>query len=219
MAPRRLLTTVDQFPFAIFLVPRLRNPPLYNPIDEPLVRKFYANLETIHDQVTTRAFVRGIAFDLMPALITETLGIPQEDQLGFSYVSSTTPKEEVLATALRRDRLEVFKVIGARLSQGLLSDDYCFLNLVVSYDLSLVSHTNTLTRSHSTLLYAIGTGVPIDRAYVIFLAIDGVASSQCTIVLPFSSVITRICVGQGVPIYTSDMVKELSGPLTKHTLT
>ncbi|KAA8532381.1 hypothetical protein F0562_032364 [Nyssa sinensis] len=124
MAPRWHLITDDQFPFSISLVPRLRNPLLYRPttartrrpiiqgcefwparpIDEPLVHEFYANLETIHDQVTIRAFVRGIDFDLMLALITETLGIPREDQPGFPYALGTAPREAVLARALHRDR-------------------------------------------------------------------------------------------------------------------
>ncbi|KAA8541389.1 hypothetical protein F0562_025341 [Nyssa sinensis] len=60
-------------------------------------------------------------------------------------------------------------------------------------------------RRHSNLLYVIAIGVLIDGAYVIFSTIDSAASSRFTVVLPFSSVITRICVGQGVPIYTSDM--------------
>ncbi|KAA8539070.1 hypothetical protein F0562_025762 [Nyssa sinensis] len=97
------------------------------PIDEPLVREFYANLETVHDQVTTRAFVRGINFDLTRTLIAKTLGIPREDQPSFPYAPA--------------------------LSLGM------------------------------------------------------------------SCVITTICVSQYVPIYTSDMVRELSGPYTRCTLT
>ncbi|KAA8538877.1 hypothetical protein F0562_025569 [Nyssa sinensis] len=141
----------------------------------------------------------------MPTLIVKTLGIPQVDQPRFPYAPGTAPKREILARVLCRDRSKVFRVIGVFLSQGLLSNDYQFLNPMASYDLSLVSHTNTLTESHFTLLYAIATGVPIDGAYVIFSTIDGVTSGQCTTVLFFGNVITRICVGQGVPIYTSDM--------------
>ncbi|KAA8517302.1 hypothetical protein F0562_017595 [Nyssa sinensis] len=65
-----------------------------------------------------------------------------------------------------------------------------------SYDLSLVSHTNTLNRSHSTLLFAIATGVPIDDTYIIFTAIYGATSGRRIVVLPFGSLITRIYVGQ-----------------------
>ncbi|KAA8521374.1 hypothetical protein F0562_012064 [Nyssa sinensis] len=181
----------DQFPFSISLVPRSRNPLLYKstttrthrlvildheffpkcPIDEQLVREFYVNLETICNQVTARAFVHGITFDLTYTLIIETLGIPQEDQLGFPYSLGTTPREEILARELHHDRLEVFRVI--------------------------VSHTNTLTQSHSILLYVIVTRVLIDEAYVIFSAIVGAASGRHTVILSFGSVI-RICVGQGV---------------------
>ncbi|KAA8542811.1 hypothetical protein F0562_023963 [Nyssa sinensis] len=67
-----------------------------NPIDEPLVHKFCANLEAISDQVTTKAFVRGIAFDLTLALIVETLSIPREDEPSFPYAWGTTPKNELL---------------------------------------------------------------------------------------------------------------------------
>ncbi|KAA8538385.1 hypothetical protein F0562_028069 [Nyssa sinensis] len=189
-----------------------------SPIYEPLVREFYANLETVRNQVTARAFVYKISFYLTPTLIAKTLAILREDQIGFPYASGDAPREEVLAKTLRCDWSDIFRVIDAHLSQCLLSDDYCFLNLVVSYDLSLVSRTNTLTQSHSTLLYAIATGVPIDGAYVIFSTIDDVVSGQHTVVLPFGNVITRICVGQGVLIYTFDMVRELSGPFTKLTL-
>ncbi|KAA8524130.1 hypothetical protein F0562_010439 [Nyssa sinensis] len=96
----------------------------------------------------------------------KTLGFPRVDQLGFPYGPSIALRDEVLASTLRRDRSEIFRVI--------------------------VSHTNTLTRSHSTLLYAIATGVPIDDTYVISSAIDGAASGRRTIVLPFGRVITRI---------------------------
>ncbi|KAA8521330.1 hypothetical protein F0562_012003 [Nyssa sinensis] len=83
------------------------------PIDEPLVREFYTNLEIVHNQITVKAFVCGIAFDLMLTLIVETLGIPWEDQPSFPYPPSVAPREEVLARALHHDRSEVFKVIGA----------------------------------------------------------------------------------------------------------
>ncbi|KAA8534642.1 hypothetical protein F0562_032099 [Nyssa sinensis] len=131
------------------------------PIDKPLVHEFHANLEIVCDQVTAKAFVHGISFDLTHAHIVETLGITREDWPGFLYALTTAPKEEVLARALRYDKSEVFQVI----------------------------------------------------------AIDSVASSRHTVVLPFGSVITMICVGQDVPIYTSDMVRELSGPFTRRTLT
>ncbi|KAA8547028.1 hypothetical protein F0562_003457 [Nyssa sinensis] len=241
MAPSRRLATKDQFPFAISLVPRPRNPLLYrsaiaytrlpiiqgrefwpeqnaSPIDKPLVRKFHAELGDCSRSGHSSGPVCGIFFYLTPALIVKTLGIPMEDQPSFPYAQGAAPREEVLARALRRDKSNIFRVIGARLSQGLLSDDYRFLNLVVSYDLSLVSHTNILTRSHSTLLYAIATGVPINGAYVIFSTIDGAASRRRTAILPFGSIIPRICEGQGVPIYTSDMVRELFGPFTRRTL-
>ncbi|KAA8515028.1 hypothetical protein F0562_018185 [Nyssa sinensis] len=124
MAPRQCLATEDQFPFAISLVSHPRNPPLSRsttartrhpviqgcefwpecPIDEPLVRDFYANLETLRDQVTTKPFIRGIAFDITSAFIIETLAIFWEDQPSFPYPPSTAPREEVLARALCRDR-------------------------------------------------------------------------------------------------------------------
>ncbi|KAA8519174.1 hypothetical protein F0562_013430 [Nyssa sinensis] len=194
MAPCRHLATADQFLFSISLVPCPRNPPLYSLIDETLVREFYMDLETVRDQVTARAFVRGISFDLMPILIVETLGISREDQLGFPYAVGVSPREEDIFKALYHDRSDVFCVIGARLSQGLFFDNYRFLNLAVSYDLSLVSHTNTLTRSYYTLLYAVATKVPINGAYVIFSAIDGAASGRHTTVLPFGTVIVKIYV-------------------------
>ncbi|KAA8538836.1 hypothetical protein F0562_025528 [Nyssa sinensis] len=197
MAPCRHLVTEDQFPFAISLVPQPRNPPLY--------RSATAR--------TRRPFIQGREF------------LPERDSWhssrGSAWFSlcSKHCREKVLARALHCDRSKAFQVIGAHLSQGLLSEDYRFLNLVVSYDLSPMSHTNNLTRSHSTLLYATATGVPIGGAYVNFSAIDSAASGRHTVVLPFGSVITRICVGQGVPIYTSDMVRELSGPFIRRTLT
>ncbi|KAA8532585.1 hypothetical protein F0562_032599 [Nyssa sinensis] len=121
-------------------------------------------------------------------LIVETHGIPCTDQPGFSYAVGTAPREEVLTRTLCCDRSVVFQVIGVRFSHGLLSQDYHFLNLVVSYDLSPMSHTNTLTRSYSILLYAIATRVLIDEAYVIFTAIDSAVFRWRTIVLPFVDV-------------------------------
>ncbi|KAA8546852.1 hypothetical protein F0562_003281 [Nyssa sinensis] len=162
-----------------------------SPIDEPLVREFYVKLEIVKDQ----------------------------HQSGFPYVVGATPRDTNLARALRHDRLDVFHIIGACLNQGLLSDDYRFLNLVVSYDLSPISYTNTLTQSHSTFLYVIATKDRIDDTYIIFTTIDGATSGHHTDVLLFDNAITRICVSQGVSIYTSDMVRELSGPFTKRTLT
>ncbi|KAA8517332.1 hypothetical protein F0562_017619 [Nyssa sinensis] len=76
-----------------------------SPLDEPLVREFYMNLDTVRDQVTACAFVHGISFDLTLALLVETLGIPHEDQPGFPYALGTTPREEVLARALCCDRV------------------------------------------------------------------------------------------------------------------
>ncbi|KAA8525556.1 hypothetical protein F0562_007411 [Nyssa sinensis] len=70
--------------------------------------------------------------------------------------------------------------------------------------LSPVSHKNTPTHSHATLIFVIGTSVPIDVAYVIFIAIVSVASSRRTTVLLLGSLITRIYVGQGVTIDAAD---------------
>ncbi|KAA8534569.1 hypothetical protein F0562_032086 [Nyssa sinensis] len=184
MAPHRRLAREDQFPLSISLVPQSRNPPLYRSDTArtrcPVIqgRKFwpkryasprdYANLKTVRDHVTAWGFVRGISFDLTPILIAKNLGIPREDQPSFPYALDVAPKEEVLARALYHDQSKIFRVIDAHLSQGFLYDDYHFLNLVVLYNLSLVSHTNTLTRSHSTLLYDIATKVPIDGTCHIF---------------------------------------------------
>ncbi|KAA8549744.1 hypothetical protein F0562_001238 [Nyssa sinensis] len=54
-----------------------------------------------------------------------------------------------------------------------------------------MSYTNTLTQSHSILLYAIAIEVLIDEASAIFTAIDSAASGRRTTILPFGSVITR----------------------------
>ncbi|KAA8538705.1 hypothetical protein F0562_028314 [Nyssa sinensis] len=205
MAPRRHFTTADQFSHVISFIPHPRNPPLYrstttrthhlviqghkfwpkryarldqidrtlaffqfftrgwlpllsiiSPIDEPLVHEFYTNLETIRDQVTVRDYMRGISFDLMPTLIAKILGIPRRHQPGFPYAASLAPREADLIRALRRDRSNVFRIIGACLTQGLF--------------------------------------------------------------LMTTDSLIWICVGQGVSIYTSDMVRELFGPFTRRTL-
>ncbi|KAA8544370.1 hypothetical protein F0562_022362 [Nyssa sinensis] len=138
MAPRGHLATANQFPYVISLVPHPRNPPLYRStitrtrrpviqghefwperyahLDQIDVRGSYANVEIVRYRVTTRAYVCGISFDLTPTLIIEALGIPREHQPGFPYVVGAAPKVSDLARALRHDRSDVFRIIGARLT-------------------------------------------------------------------------------------------------------
>ncbi|KAA8541374.1 hypothetical protein F0562_025336 [Nyssa sinensis] len=207
MAPCRRFITANQSPFAISLVPCPRNSPLYRSAttqtSHPIILghefwpEHYGRLGQIDGTLAFRQFsIRGwlpllsINSPIDKSLVHEFYANSEtiRDQSGFPYTASASPREEDIAKALRSDRSDVFRVVGARLSPDLLFNDYQFLNSVASYDLSPVSYTNTLTRSYFTHLYAIAIGVPIDSAYIIFSTIDGVASSRCTTVLPSADV-------------------------------
>ncbi|KAA8535620.1 hypothetical protein F0562_030623 [Nyssa sinensis] len=68
-------------------------------------------------------------------------------------------------------------------------------------------------KDQSGFFYALGAAL---KEEVLARALH--RDSQRTIVFHFSSAITKIYVGQGVSIYTSDMVRELSDPFTRCTL-
>ncbi|KAA8517387.1 hypothetical protein F0562_017680 [Nyssa sinensis] len=223
MASRHFLTTVDQFSYAISLVPRQRNPPLYKSATartrRPVIQghEFWPERSTHLDQIVdTLVYRQFFARGWLPLLfITSPINEPLVCEF---YANLETIKDHVTA---RADVCGISFYLALALiveTFGFLSNDYRFLNMVILYDLSPMSHTNTLTQSHSTLMHFIATKVPIDGVYIIFTSIDSVASGHHSVVLPFGSVITRICVRQCVLIYTYDIVREFFGPFTRHTL-
>ncbi|KAA8541330.1 hypothetical protein F0562_025293 [Nyssa sinensis] len=130
----------------------------------------------------------GIFFILTPDVIASFLRLPQVTHLYYPVLGPNPAINEVVASALHRDGLQVLQTYGNRLNHALMIEDYRFLNLVVSLVLSPLIHTNTLTPDSAQFLYAIGIRKSIDAPSHIFCYITTAITGTRRDALPFGSI-------------------------------
>ncbi|KAA8521619.1 hypothetical protein F0562_012292 [Nyssa sinensis] len=110
----------------------------------------------------------GILFTLTPNIIASLLRLPHVDRPHYPVLGVDPTTDEVVAAALCRDSLVVFQTNDICLGPALMTEDYRFLNLVVSSVLAPLSYTDIITPDHARFLYVVGTSETIDDLSRIF---------------------------------------------------
>ncbi|XP_062103222.1 uncharacterized protein LOC133814249 [Humulus lupulus] len=170
-----------------------------------LIREFYENLDKSvvdgKNEDCLTAFVRGSRIKFAPSTISRALKIPKV--LKPAYNKSYRPDQSTMGHVLTGQPDYVWGNHEILVTK--LTPFYRILHRVALYNWFPNSHLSSITLEIWKFLYAVGTGVSIDLATLIYDRIVDVASSTGTRnKLPFPSLIQQIIQPAKPPLTTHD---------------
>ncbi|XP_062081410.1 uncharacterized protein LOC133786225 [Humulus lupulus] len=170
-----------------------------------LIREFYANLDKSvidgKNEDCLTAFVRGNCIKFAPSTISRALKVPKV--LKPEYNKSYRPDQSTMGHVLTGQPDYVWG--NHEIPVTKLTPFYRVLHRVALYNWFPNSHLSSITLEIGKFLYAVGTGVSIDLATLIYDRIVDVASSTSTRnKFPFPSLIQQLIQPAKPPLTTHD---------------